>query len=300
MRFPIRTAAWLVAGLLAACSEPGGATTTTGPGTTAATTITTTPLPAPTTTTAATTSTTTTGPPTTTTSVPAATTTTSTVPPWWREVTADDPLRVWVIGDSLTPHVGRALRDLGGAGGLLRVSVEAWGGTGLARPDILDWPALVVTSPPPFSPDAVVVLLGANDGQGMASPRGWLAFGTPEWDARYAALAGGFMDQLLGSASRVYWVGLPIMGSPDYDSRMRHISAIVRQQAALRLEARFIEAYSLFQGEDGGFAVELPDAAGNPVPVRSTDGIHFTAAGGQRLALRIMEELAADWGPAAG
>ena len=192
--------------------------------------------------------------------------------------------------------MGNALRALGESSGLVRVSVEAHGGTGLARPDVFDWPAFIDSNPPPFAPDVIVILLGANDGQGLASPRGWLAFGTPEWEAGYAALVAGLTGQLLALSSRVYWVGLPIMGSPDYDSRMRHISRIAREQAALRLEARFIEAYSVLQADDGGFAVELPDAEGNLVAVRSTDGIHLSAAGGERLARRIMEELEADCG----
>lgn len=203
---------------------------------------------------------------------------------------------MWVVGDSLAPFVGTALSALGAEGGLMRVSVEAHGGTGLARPDRFDWPAFVADNPPPFTPDVVVVLLGANDGQGMASPGGWLDFGTPEWDARYADLVAGFTEQLLAMSLRVYWVGQPVMGGPNFDSRMRHISRIAREQAALRLEARFIEAYSVFQGEDGGFAVELPDAQGNLVAIRSADGIHLTAAGGERLARRILEELEADWG----
>ena len=295
MRLPARTAAWLALGLLASACSGGEAATTTVPSipaTTGAPTTSSTTSTAPATTTAPTT--TSIAPTTTTTSAPP-TTTTTTLPDWWREITPDAPLRVWVIGDSLTPHVGTALRALGAANGLMRVSVEAWGGTGLARPDVFDWPAFVADNPPAPAPDAIVVLLGANDGQGMASPEGWLAFGAPEWDAYYAALVGGFMDQLLALSRRVYWVGQPIMGGPNLDSRTRHISRIVREQAALRLEARFVEAYSVFQGEDGGFAVVLPDAQGNLVTVRSTDGIHYTTAGGQRLAQAIWEVLAADW-----
>ena len=298
MRFRARLAAWLALALACSACSAGetAATTTAAPSTTTAPPTTAPPATSTTTPQATTTSDPaagTTAPPTTTTAPP--TTTTTTFPVWWREVTPDAPLRVWVIGDSLTPPVGTALRALGTASGLMWVSVEAWGGTGLARPDIFDWSAFIDDNPPPFTPDVVVVLLGANDGQGMASPAGWLEFGTPEWDARYATLVAGFTDQLLALSLRVYWVGQPIMGGPNLDSRMRHISQILREQAALSLEARFIEAYSVLQGEDGGFAADLPDAQGNLVAVRSADGIHLTAAGGERVAKRILEELAADW-----
>jgi hypothetical protein len=95
-------------------------------------------------------------------------------------------------------------------------------------------------------------------------------------------------------------VGLPIMSGPNYDARMRHISALLRGEASLRLDARFIEAYSLFQGEDGSFAFDLPDETGAPVTMRATDGIHYTAAGADRMAERILEFLGADWRLAAG
>ena len=52
------------------------------------------------------------------------------------------------------------------------------------------------------------------------------------------------------------------MSGPNYDARMRHISSILRWEASLRLDARFIEAYSVFQGADGGFAFDLPDESG--------------------------------------
>ena len=108
------------------------------------------------------------------------------------------------------------------------------------------------------------------------------------------------MDQLLAVAQRVYWVGLPIMEGPNYDARMRHVSAILRWEASLRLDARFIEAYSLLQGEDGGFAFRLPDESGVVVTVRDPDGIHYTGAGADRVARRILEVLEADWRLGAG
>ena len=266
MRFRARLAAWLALSLLAAACSAGEVAPTTAPPTTAPPATSTTTTRAATSTSAVTTTSaptdTTAAPPTTTTLPPVMTTTT--FPVWWREVTPDAPLRVWVIGDSLTPPVGTALRALGAANDLMRVSVEAWGGTGLARPDIFDWSAFIADNPPPFTPDVVVVLLGANDGQGMASPAGWLAFGTPEWDAHYATLVAGFTDQLLALSLRVYWVGQPIMGGPNLDSRMRHISQIVREQAALSLEGALHRGLLGAPGRGRGVRRRFARRAGQP------------------------------------
>jgi hypothetical protein len=202
---------------------------------------------------------------------------------------------VWVIGDSLAGPVGRALRARVSEAGLIRVELDYEGGTGLARADVFDWPGFVAESLAGTAPDVVVVILGANDGQDLPSSPEWLAFGTAEWDAAYKDLVGSLMDQLLGSARRVYWVGLPIMSGPEYDGRMRHISGLLRWEASLRLEARFIEAYSLFQGADGSFAFDLPDQTGALVTVREADGLHYTSGGADRMAGRILEVLEGDW-----
>ena len=118
---------------------------------------------------------------------------------------------------------------------------------------------------------------------------------TPEWDDLYGARVGAFMDQLAAGARRVYWVGQPIMGGPYFDSLMRRVTAVVREEAAERLDARIIDIYRLFQGEDGGFTTVSVDEGGALVTVRSTDGIHYTSGGGQRLAEAIWQVLAADW-----
>jgi uncharacterized protein len=282
----------VAAGLLvAACAGTSGvAPTTTAP---AAGSSSTTTVPAgtepPSTTTSSTTTTT------------APTTTTSTtLPAWWREVTPDDPLQVWVIGDSLAGPVGSALSARVAEAGLIRVQVHGEGGTGLARPDVFDWPGFVADGLAGASPDVVVVILGANDGQGFSSEGSRVEFGTAEWDGRYRERVGALMDQLLASALRVYWVGLPIMREPEYDARLRHISTILRWEASLRLDARFIEAYSLFQGGDGAFAFELPDESGVLVTVRAADGIHYTWAGADRMAQRVLKVLEADWRLGAG
>ncbi|HSQ37978.1 MAG TPA: hypothetical protein VLS92_08805, partial [Acidimicrobiia bacterium] len=74
----------------------------------------------------------------TTTSVPA--TTSTTLPAWWRPVTPEDPLRVWVVGDSLGGPLGNALAARVRATGLVVVTIDFEDGSGLVRDDVFDWP----------------------------------------------------------------------------------------------------------------------------------------------------------------
>jgi hypothetical protein len=250
----------------------------------------------PTTAAGTTTSTAVAAPTTTTTTVPATTSTTQ--PAWWRPVTPEDPLRVWVVGDSLAGPLGSALAARGRGTGLVIVTVDSREGSGLVRDDLYDWPGQVSQRLPELGPEVVVSLLGANDGQAFRLPAAWVEFGSPEWDREYADRVGGFMDLLIGGSDRVYWVGVPVMAGPEYDRRVQHINAVQREQAAARGQVAYVDGHVLFQNEAGEYAGQLIDENGDLVTMRQSDGIHLTAAGADRLALAVLRSVAADWGVA--
>jgi len=205
-------------------------------------------------------------------------------------------LRVWVLGDSLAETTGAGLIRAASQGEWLVVHLDYVKGSGLVRPEVLDWPAGAAEGLVKRDPEVVVCLLGANDGQSLRLPGAWLPFGTLEWDAEYLRRVGGFMDLLLGGASRIYWVGAPVMAEADYDRRVRHINALQQEAAGARPAVVYLDAYALFEGPAGGYAAVLPDEHGEPVEVRLPDGVHFTAAGADRLARAILAAIAADWG----
>jgi len=203
---------------------------------------------------------------------------------------------VWVVGDSLAGPLGGALAARASASGLLTVTTNHQGGTGLVRDDVFDWPTYVAQRLPDVQPDVVVCLIGANDGQALRLPGGWLKFGTPDWDREYAGRVARFMALLAGGSARVYWVGIPIMADAEYDQRVQHMNTLQREQAGTNAQVAYTDAYSLFQGEDGQFAAQLPNELGELVTVRLPDGIHFAAAGADRLAQEVLSRVAADWG----
>lgn len=225
----------------------------------------------------------------------ATSTTTATPPPWWRPVGPEAPLRVWVIGDSLAETTGAALARAVGGGSSLVAEVDYVKGSGLVRSDLVDWPAAVAEGLVKREPEVIVCLLGANDAEALRVSGAWLAFGSPEWDAEYARRVGEFMDRLGEGAVRVYWVGVPVMADPEYDGRVRHINTLQLAQAGTRPQIAYIDAYGLLQSPTGGYAAELPDEQGDPEQVRLADGVHLSAAGAERLARAVLEEIAADW-----
>jgi hypothetical protein len=207
---------------------------------------------------------------------------------------------VWVIGDSLAGPVGRSFRNLADPSGLVVTRTDSRGGSGLVSPGYFDWPATVAERLPRVAPDAVVVVLAANDGEPIWSGGRNLAVGSREWDAAYRALVADFMGQVAAGATHVYWVGLPAMAKASYDAKVVHFNALLAGLAAVRPEVTFVEIYSLFVDENGDYARVLPNEDGVRVALRDGDGIHYTWAGAERTAGAVLEVVAADWGIAVG
>jgi hypothetical protein len=210
-----------------------------------------------------------------------------------REVTPDRPLRVWVIGDSLAGPLGMALGGL--AEGPVDVIVDHTGGSGLANPEWFDWPEAIEASLPDVAPDAVIFHVGANDAQGLAHEGVWAPFGTAEWIAGYRSIVGSVMDQIGEGAARLYWVGAPIMQGTAFSDAMIVINEVFRTEASSRHRVRYVDAFTLFQDAEGGYADELPGPDGSPVVMRDPDGVHYTAAGAQLLARHVLAIVVEDW-----
>jgi hypothetical protein len=280
-----RAASGIAAGLLlclvcAACANGVGVTTSSAPPTSTTTSTSTT-------TTSTTTTTTTTLPPTTTTTVPT---------PETRPISADEPLVVWFIGDSLATSTGEAFAATAGATGIVDTIVDTVGGTGLASPAYFDWPLRAAERLPELQPDVVVVVLGTNDGQGMNAANGWVDFGTPEWEQAYSDIAGLFMDRLADGSTWVYWAGPPVMGIELKNQQAAVITRLIGEQADTRYEVTYLDTFPLFSDENGDYTDVLLDENGVLIQVRYSDGIHFTSQGARLLADTLLVMVAADWG----
>jgi hypothetical protein len=270
-------------------AEP--ATTTTAAATTISTsppTATTVPPLTTTTTAAATTST---APPT---SAPA--TTTTTTEPLRRTVTVEAPLRVWVVGDSLAGPLGGEVAALGAETGLFDVHLDYRSGSGLVTPWFFDWPARISEGPANPPAEAIVVHLGANDGEAIRIEGESLAPGTPEWFEAYEGIVATFMDLLLEQAEVVYWLGLPPMQGARYNERIVEFNALYARLADGRSGLAYVDSFGVLGDSNGDYTAQLPDPAGGRMVVREPDGVHYTRAGARLLAARVSTVIAADWG----
>jgi hypothetical protein len=204
----------------------------------------------------------------------------------------EDPLRVWIGGDSLAGSLGPSLGELAADTGVGAPTFDSRVSSGLASPEFFDWPEYATGEMARLNPEATVFIIGTND---FNIPRTQPvdATGEPAWKASYALLVEEMLDVLDGDGDQrpVYWVGAPPMLDRRKDAGVREINAVARSVVARHSGATYVDAYSLFAGPDGKFAATLPGADGKSVRVRTSDGVHFTPAGGDLLAEAVFEHL---------
>ena len=257
-------------------------------------------LPPATTGTTATTSGTTSAPATTTTggttTVPAPTT-----PPPTRPKLAFTPkkkLRLWVAGDSLVITPGYSIVRAAGASPVIQSvgGVDGHVATGLTRPDVFNWFTHIAAEMKKLRPKVVVLNFGANDDHGYMTglPPGASigSFASPAWSAEYRRRVAGVMDTVNRAGGVVVWIGLPITRSEAQTQRFDAINAIVQKEAKARPgKAIFVDTYTMFAGDSGGFVEYLENGAGDTVKVRAGDGVHFDTAGGDMIARVVLKQL---------
>jgi hypothetical protein len=173
----------------------------------------------------------------------------------------------------------------------LRVIKAFRSGTGLARPDVFDWmeeyPAMIGSQ----KPDAVIVAIGANDGQGFVEDGKTLAFGSDAWVKVYQQRTADFLDLLTQDGAHVVWVGLPPMKSGAYNDRTAEINRIAYSVVSQNPQAAWWNPQSFVGDEAGGFREleTMPD--GKITRIRAADGIHLSDEGAALLAPALIEWL---------
>ena len=200
------------------------------------------------------------------------------------------PRRILVLGDAAGGGLGAGLARVAEAQGEDEVSIRFNEESGLARPEVYDWPATVPKILESNSYDVIVVMLGANDRQVIRSGSERYAFDAPEWADLYKAQLDLLLDELAKSGARIVWVGPPPMRDPEYDAAVAAISLLQRE----RVEARgltFIDMRDALSGPGGGFTDVGEDDTGTVTKLRGRDGISFFKAGNNLMGQIVLTAL---------
>lgn len=228
----------------------------------------------------------------------AAPTTTTTVPaePVYVRglpVSADAPLRTWVVGDSQAFYLGHGLQTHALAD-VLDVTLNQRHSTGLARPSYFNWPVHLYAVAVQHDPEVVVATLGSNDWQDLTAEDGRiLSRGSAEWRAEWRRRLEVAFDVLEAPHRSVVWVGLPPTRSDEFREGYAVMNRVAASAAAERDFVTMIDIWDLFGGDEPyRDAVPPPDDPdGRPVDVRQADGVHLNRAGSEWVVDLIAAEI---------
>jgi len=214
-----------------------------------------------------------------------------------RRLTHDNPLRLWIGGDSLAGSFGPALGQTAGATGVVKATIDYKVSSGLQDQGIRDWYAHAQETMASEDPDTVVFIIGTNDAP-IVNTYDANGDGVPDWEKDYREKVDRMMETFVGGKRHrtVFWLGPPTLGDSTLDRGAEKLGPVMAEEAhKFAPYVVYIDTYKLFEGPDGGYSRSFPDATGQVEQMRISDGVHFTVDGAQYLSDVVWKLLDKRW-----
>jgi hypothetical protein len=229
----------------------------------------------------------------TTTTTPPGATTTTLAPLQVRTPTEEEPLRVYLTGDSFLADVGRGLSGTVGKDERWDLTTDAKPGTGLSRPEVIDWPKRIAGRMPTDT-EIVVLGFGGNDAQDMAAGGGRVKVGEPEWEAEYQARIGRVLDVADRPGRTIVWVGIPVATAKNIEKARPAMNRAAKAELAKRQSTLFLDTAAVLSGGEGEYK-DFLEIGGEPKRVRAADGFHLAPAGATLLGRSLVRLIGTVW-----
>ncbi len=213
-----------------------------------------------------------------------------------RAISNTDPLRVYMAGDSFAEWIGADLTAYGQRSGPVTTSTDGKISSGLANPAFFDWPARLTQAMAINKPDVVVIVLGANDLNGVSGSAGYFANGAPGWFTEYGRRQGQIMDIVGQSGAQLYWLAQPPMRDPGQNAAAYAVNQSALAQIVSRPWVHYVDTWTLFSDASGNYATTVVGAGGQPITARQGDGLHLSREGATLLAASAYAQIRRDWG----
>ena len=204
-----------------------------------------------------------------------------------------DRYRILVIGDSLGDDLWQGLYRAFQEDKNLEFINRSKATGGLVRSDSNSWESQLTDILKNDTFQIALMMFGANDDQAIKTGKDWLKVGSEPWRQAYGERVEAIIKKLRAANIAVYWVGLPVMRSPDQSADAEMMNEVFREKAFIN-SAKYIDTWNGFTDESGRFSAYGPDMSGQVKRLRSDDGVHFTERGSLKLAHFVEKEMRRD------
>ncbi|RJT38973.1 DUF459 domain-containing protein [Mesorhizobium waimense] len=190
---------------------------------------------------------------------------------------------VLVVGDFMAAGLAEGLDTAFAETPGVRIVARSNGSSGFVRDDFYNWPEEIKSLIDTEKPAAVIVMLGSNDRQQMKvadvreQPR------SENWTKEYERRTDALGSAIAAAKVPFLWVGMPAFRVSKMTSDMLAFNDIYHS-VAQKHGGEFVDVWDGFVDENGAFVTSGPDINGQPVRLRSNDGINVSKAGKRKLA----------------
>ena len=197
--------------------------------------------------------------------------------------TAPPIRRILIAGDSMSGDVGLSLRQLAfqykkDPGQDVHIIDAHRHSTGLVVSSYYHWPVELRAAVEKNAPQAIVFMVGANDGQAMRlADKTWVKPGTPAWQSEYTRRADEITD--ITKSSTLVWLDLPSMRSADLQQRTAQVNPAIAQSLEDCRHCVYVKTRDFFGGDTYNESM------------RSKDGVHYNRSGANHVASEIWKAL---------
>ncbi len=195
--------------------------------------------------------------------------------------------RVLVIGDALAGGLGAGMTRMAQEQNGFEIINRFNESSGLARTEVYDWAGALSKIVAAKPVDAVVVLVGVNDRQGIKDGNIRYVFRAPEWAKGYTSNVDRLIEAVNAAKAKLYWISIPPMADSAFDADMRYLSDIHRERVAAK-GGQYIDVRPFFVAADGSYVDRGPDETGVERKLRSRDGITFFKQGNNRFGQLVL------------
>ena len=207
-------------------------------------------------------------------------------------------VRVAFIGDSLAQNYWAGMRRIIAHDPCLKAGLDLGNytkaATGLSRSDNFNWFDEVRRVNATYHPTLTLISIGLNDRQGIIDQKGVITqLGAAGWSEKSRQLVDEFLIAAYSTKPIILFVGLPAMRAAYFHKDMMARSAMYEAAVAKFGQPR-VQYVTPWKADPAGpdtYQSHGLDRFGKRVQLRSTDGIHVTAAGEEASAAYLLPKV---------
>ncbi|WP_438344546.1 SGNH/GDSL hydrolase family protein [Methylorubrum populi] len=192
--------------------------------------------------------------------------------------------QIAVFGDSLASYLAKGIDEAFSDNAEIAVLDRSKADSGLVRKDLVDWGKSAeefLKATPNVS--YALMMIGVNDRQAIREGDQTVETLSDKWRELYGARVDAVVKVFADHKVPLIWVGLPPVRSESLSRDFATINDLVRERVQ-RAGQSYAEVWQGFVDDRNRFTASGPDVDGQEARLRTSDGIHFTAAGSRKIA----------------